>query len=368
MKLSIFFISIIFLTNIPNVSAGSKLPDEVDRTNQELFSLWIDAAEKGYLDVIKMLVTDVDINAMGRIHGYNALMWAVMEGHKDVVKFLLEQPNINVNLQNRDGVTALMIAVINHRKTISKMLLQLPATHEVDGSLPSIDVNIQENYGYTALMYACKYENSSIIEELLKRSDICLNIINNEGQNALSVRDKKDIRNLINQKVLEFKNTYKSIIFEQAIQTNNIELLKALIIKIDKSIVDMVDDEGNTTLHYAFIQNNMQLARLIFYYSSDLRNLLLEQNNKCQTPLELVNPTSPLFILCMDLAYAPKASKLINLLRGVEAKKVPDTSCANCSNADCTLRCSTCKDIYYCSEECQKADWQAHKAQCASPA
>ena len=29
------------------------------------------------------------------------------------------------------------------------------------------------------------------------------------------------------------------------------------------------------------------------------------------------------------------------------------------------LRCARCKDIWYCSAECQKQDWKRHKAACA---
>ena len=44
--------------------------------------------------------------------------------------------------------------------------------------------------------------------------------------------------------------------------------------------------------------------------------------------------------------------------------------CANgeigCSNA-ATLRCSRCKNIWYCSKECQKKHWSTHKKQCKAP-
>jgi hypothetical protein len=36
---------------------------------------------------------------------------------------------------------------------------------------------------------------------------------------------------------------------------------------------------------------------------------------------------------------------------------------AMCSK-DGTLRCSRCKNQYYCSAACQKADWKTHKASC----
>ncbi|KAF8310755.1 hypothetical protein DL93DRAFT_2084129 [Clavulina sp. PMI_390] len=31
---------------------------------------------------------------------------------------------------------------------------------------------------------------------------------------------------------------------------------------------------------------------------------------------------------------------------------------------DAVSRCGRCKNVYYCSQECQKADWSAHKRNC----
>lgn len=43
-------------------------------------------------------------------------------------------------------------------------------------------------------------------------------------------------------------------------------------------------------------------------------------------------------------------------------------ACAHCSDADAKenglRRCGGCKEVWYCSTECQKAAWPAHKAEC----
>ncbi len=42
-------------------------------------------------------------------------------------------------------------------------------------------------------------------------------------------------------------------------------------------------------------------------------------------------------------------------------------SCVTCAKEDRDLLklCSRCQNVYYCSHECQKADWKAHKSLCS---
>lgn len=52
----------------------------------------------------------------------------------------------------------------------------------------------------------------------------------------------------------------------------------------------------------------------------------------------------------------------------VAAQKTENFHCVNCKKAtDKPLRCSVCKKVSYCSQQCQKSDWRFHKWNC-SPA
>jgi hypothetical protein len=41
-------------------------------------------------------------------------------------------------------------------------------------------------------------------------------------------------------------------------------------------------------------------------------------------------------------------------------------SCAACLKDDAKKRCARCNTIFYCSTECQAADWSYHKSECRS--
>ena len=45
-----------------------------------------------------------------------------------------------------------------------------------------------------------------------------------------------------------------------------------------------------------------------------------------------------------------------------------EQSCDVCGAGNCKRRCGRCREAYYCSEECQRSAWPAHKGACAAPA
>lgn len=52
-----------------------------------------------------------------------------------------------------------------------------------------------------------------------------------------------------------------------------------------------------------------------------------------------------------------------------EDAKTAEPTCASCNKVEeidgpALLRCSACRTAYYCSKDCQKADWKKHKKDC----
>lgn len=326
--------------------------------------------EKQYRTIVRLLLkaSNIDINIQNN-DGYTALMRASKLGNKSIVKLIAQKKDVNINAQDKEGKTALMHSANCDSTAVIELLLQ---GH-------GIDVNVQDKDGNTALLIACINADLSVVYRLLEDRNICLNIKNKDKKNAFEVlcditnnftlledETADTITDAINQKIAEFRSIYKPKLFK-AIKDNNIRAIYDLIIKIDENIfTKMYDDEGDTPLHYAFRYNNLPIALIILQNAHDPQRLLLERNNKGQIPLELVNPTSPLFLLCLDLAYPKKGlNALPNVLKTVSRAIRPKPNlCANCSKGNCTHRCSICKTVYYCSVGCQKSDWPKHKLTC----
>jgi ankyrin repeat protein len=160
--------------------------EDLDRVNQLLLR---DATMVNSIDpetdrtplTIAARNNDVDIGLVLVNHGANVnkvdgndstpLMMAASAGMTEFVTFLLEQEDIKVNLQGKDGMTALLSAVLSRAVSIVDMLLESGA-----------DPNVSMNNGGTPLIYSIY---SPAIVKLLLNKNADVNAQDKVGENAL---------------------------------------------------------------------------------------------------------------------------------------------------------------------------------------
>lgn len=82
------------------------------------------AAYHGNMDVLQMLLEIKEVNPNSRDRKYirPPLSWAVMQGHSSVVRTLLNDPRVNVNLEDNRGQTPLMYAASDSPNLITVLL------------------------------------------------------------------------------------------------------------------------------------------------------------------------------------------------------------------------------------------------------
>lgn len=354
--------------------------------DQEKLTQWFEAVEAGNFEKVAELINQVDINAkQGR--GAPALIWASAAGFENIVKLLLQDSRIDVNFLHDEG-TALIGAACYGRENIVKLLL----------AVPEIDVNLQESNGLTALMYAAFEGQAAIVRLLLDFPKTNIKAIQaRSSYTALMFAQKKKklkpIAKMIEDKIQELQiaafesilvcsspkfrksgNPFASTLCQSASTEangltnepisaeelqNTLSTLESVIAQIGDNIVD---GRGKTLLDKAFTANSPEIVIYLLRHAKDPRELLT------RFPFEDLNPTTDLFKFCMKLAYGDSAAT--GAASDSCATVKPDgelvnpKSCAHCEATDCRKRCSYCKDVYYCSPECQKADWKIHKHAC----
>ena len=47
--------------------------------------------------------------------------------------------------------------------------------------------------------------------------------------------------------------------------------------------------------------------------------------------------------------------------------KIGTDDCAKCGQPGAKKRCTQCKKVYYCSVDCQRANWEEHRRCCVAP-
>jgi ankyrin repeat protein len=95
----------------------------IKENKKSLKNKWFDSVISNSLDVVKKLINQgIDINIKDDIQGNTALIFAIMNGSIDMVKFLLEQPEIDINIKNNNGWDALSVAHLYDQTKIEYIL------------------------------------------------------------------------------------------------------------------------------------------------------------------------------------------------------------------------------------------------------
>lgn len=139
---------------------GAEYGEDVNRTDQMGWRAVLIAAHQGHAHLVKALVEThgAEIHGVGLRDGSTALHLAVVMNHLDVVKILVHDFSVDVNLCTRDGVTPLMLAA-SHGSDVRILDVLLA----VDG----IDRHIADGDGLTAFMYASQEHSAVAMNRLL---------------------------------------------------------------------------------------------------------------------------------------------------------------------------------------------------------
>ena len=156
-----------------------------------------------------------------------ALHYAVINQNNVMLKRLLNFPNVDVNIVDKDGWNALQHAVVENNIEGLKLLL---------GHKPDIDVNWKTKKGNCALYMAVYFKNNEALKLLLPHVDV--NIVKDGGLNAVHV----------------------------AVARNNIEALKLLLTHPQLTALTLNHKDKRrsaTPLMWAAMKNNLEAAAVL---------------------------------------------------------------------------------------------------------
>ena len=136
------------------------------------------ALQNGYLEIVKYLVEHVaDINAKDFCNS-SALISAAVYNHLEIVKYFIEEKEMDINHAYGNGWTVLMTACDNGHLNIVKYLIEHGA-----------NINAKTNHGSTVLMeasYGSRFANLETVKYLVEEKGMDINHADDKGWTALT--------------------------------------------------------------------------------------------------------------------------------------------------------------------------------------
>jgi len=269
--------------------------DSIDGKNTvgfiDFISLELSKLKENQTKIIELLLSQPGIDVITPSnYGTTTLMLAASFGLLDLVNTLLEK-GAEVSAQNKEGDSALVFAVRNGHADVVTALLTKIGTNFADNELNlaiiaaakagnvdifnmlkgQIDINAKDKDGDTALIAAVKGGNM-VIFDILSKENFDLKAQNNAGDTALIVAARS-------------KHNYgDSHLIVAARRSKNLEIVKSLLLKKGQFDVNSKNEDGDTALHVAVNNNNVEIVRTLLRDPAIKKTI---KNNKNETPQEL---------------------------------------------------------------------------------
>jgi ankyrin repeat protein len=255
------------------------------------------------LDIVRCLIKEYGADVNEASPGYTPLYVAVQNGHVALVECLVKELGANVHQATNDGRTPLHIATQKGNRDMLRLLV-----NELGA-----DVNQATTSGATPLHCAVDYGFLDVARCLVK-----------------------ELGADVNRATTTLGATPVFI----AVSKGNKEMVVCLVEELGAD-VNQAANNGGTPLGWASAYKKGQLVRYL------LKN---GANAQALTP---------------QLGTAANISELV----GAQAKQTAYLEArTHCANPGCVgaglKKCAKCLEVYFCSADCQVANWPAHKADC----
>ncbi|MCJ1424372.1 hypothetical protein MMC29_002260 [Sticta canariensis] len=209
--------------------------------------------------LVKLLLeqTNIGLN-LGDNFGRTALQWAAENGHTEVVKLLLQRNEIEVNLKDINARSALSRATEKGHTEVVTLLLKRN----------KIEVNVKDKYDRTALSLATERGHTEVVKLLLKRNEIEVNFKDRYGRTALSLaaeRGHTEVVKLLlerNEIEVNVKDIYGQTVLSLAAERGQTEDVK-LLLEQNEIEVNIKAQNCYTALLWAAKKGHTEVVKLL---------------------------------------------------------------------------------------------------------
>ena len=327
------------------------------------------ACHTGDVQIARFLINNgAKVDYTQRKDRYTPLMFAAISSRSDVVRLLLER-GADITLENCVNRTAAqMAAFVGQTKIVSIISNWIPYGSSIEPYTRRRELEdkarIPKEIGpllheYVVLPSSHPVKFLLFIKEhmeLVKYGSSCLYVLENLSS--------KSLKPPINEESLSFKYHYLTYLLEYCFKA-----CKSGLNCSDKDMELSFDKEACSKIIENIIRRLIRRSdpKEVLPCTLLLDRFIIEAIMKFPYTQTAIFKTMT-FALSKTEAVDLKAFAILTqTLNGPRMFGHSAEACSICAELDKNKKCSKCKKVYYCSTECQKADWFQHKKTCKSP-
>ena len=213
------------------------------------------AAKKGLLEVLRFIINHCNCNLMTTNKWGKTILHCAME-HTEVVRYLIIECNFDpMTLINDDGDTVLHYAAKNGLLDLLKLMIN----HH------HCNLMTTNKRGKTILH--CAMEHTEVVRYLIIECNCDPMIVNNDGDTVLHYAAKKGLlevlRFIINHHICNLMTTNKRGKTILLCAVEHTEVVRYLIIECNFDPMTLINDDGDTVLHYAAKNGLLDLLKFM---------------------------------------------------------------------------------------------------------
>ena len=210
------------------------------------------AAKKGLLDVLKFIINHHNCNPMASNHQGETILHCAVE-HTDILKYLINEYNFDPMTVNDDGDTVLHYAA---KKGLLEVLKFIINHH---------NCNLMATNKRDETILHCAVEHTEVVKYLVNECNFDPMAVNDDRGTVLHYAAMKGLLEVLKFMInhhhcnLMATNKWGKTILHCAV--GHIEVVRYLINDCNFDPMTVINDDGNTVLHYAASRNLLDLLK-----------------------------------------------------------------------------------------------------------
>ncbi|KAL6198931.1 hypothetical protein ACLB2K_028719 [Fragaria x ananassa] len=254
-------------------------------TNMEMDTALHVAVRYGHLGVVVMLMeSDPELCCLTNSADESVLFLAARKGSVEIALYLLNESPVCPCFRGTNGVTALHAAVTRSKFT-SKGIVRIMVSRN-----PEMIKNV-DALGWTPLHYAAFRGNLEATKVLMQCDSSASYILDNSGMSALHVAAHAGYTKIMEEllrwrpDICDLLNGKGQTALHAAVLGARVNVVE-YILKTPKlaAIINEADEDGNTPLHLAALQQNHKIIKVL---SGDRRVDMIAINKKFSKPIDM---------------------------------------------------------------------------------